>query len=170
MKQVQDLTESVESQQQIIHQLQNQGFSNPCSIVNLLNTLKSPPILVFIAKPSDCTSTKVEVFISSVRRAGRLSNNVDQYKLLQLPECHLQDRASAWITRLEDHDEKPVTFTELQRAMVKEFVSSYEKSRAQLKLVTLQMRRSLDKHIEDFTNLVKTCKTPATETFAFYFM
>lgn len=130
VKQVQDLTGLVKSQLQVIHQLQNQGSLNAGASANPLNSLKSPPIPVFAGKPSDCTSTKVKGFISNVRRVGCLCNNVDESKLLQLAECHLQDRASTWLTRLEDHDEKPVTLAELQAAMIKEFVPSNEKAKA----------------------------------------
>lgn len=66
-----------------------------------------------------------------------MSNNVDEDKLLQLAECHLQDPASTWITRLEVREEIPATLATLQKAIIKEFVPSNEKARAKLKLMAL---------------------------------
>lgn len=54
--------------------------------------------------------------------------------------------------------------------MVKEFVPSSEKAKAQLKLLTFQIRQKLDKHIEDFRELVEICNTPVHEAYAFFIM
>lgn len=169
---VSELQETVASQQALINELQtaaeqssaNRNTNNP------LNAFKSLPIAVFTGKAGDCNSTRVKGFINNVKRIGRLSNNNDEGKLLMLAECHLQDRASTWITRLEARDQKPSTFDELQAAMLKEFVPSNEKARAQLKLMTFKMRGTIDKHIEEFVDLIEICDTPTREAYAFFFM
>lgn len=53
--------------------------------------------------------------------------------------------------------------------MVKGFVPSNERVRAQLKLMTIKMRSKIDKHIDEFTHLVKVCETPTSETSSFFF-
>lgn len=172
LQKITELQETVNSQQATIVQLQSErtggnaqrGSSNP------LQALKSPPIPVFTGKMLDCTSTKVKGFISNVRRVARLSNSDDDSKFLQLAECHLQDRASTWLTRLEARDEKPTTLDALQTAMLREFVPSNEKAKAQLKLMTFKMKSSIDKHIDDFTDLVEICETPTREAYSFFFM
>lgn len=169
---VSELQETVASQQALINELQTaaeQSFANR-NTNNPLNAFKSPPIAVFTGKAGDCNSTRVKGFINNVKRIGRLSNNNDEGKLLMLAECHLQDRASTWITRLEARDQKPSTFDELQAAMLKEFVPSNEKARAQLKLMTFKMRGTIDKHIEEFVDLIEICDTPTREAYAFFFM
>jgi len=170
LQKVEELQSTVSSQQELIAQLQVTSSQPAGNANNPLNSLKSPPIPIFTGKSNECNSTNVKGFISNVRRVGRLSNSSDEAKLLQLAECHLQERASNWITRLEDKDEKPSNLKELQEAMLKEFVPSNEKARAQLKLMTFKMRGTIDKHIEEFMELIETCSTPTREAYEFFFM
>lgn len=168
------LQELVTAQQQKIDALESQENSNQREAgprnSNPLSALKSPPIPVFTGKSTDCSSMKIKAFISSVSRVARLSNNYDELKIVQLAVCHFQDRASTWITRLENTASRPTTIDELKEAMIKEFVPSNEKAKAQLKLLTFKMRNNLEKHIEDFTDLIETCDTPTSEAYSFFFM
>lgn len=167
---VTNLKKLVEDQQAKIQTLESNGPSERPRNTNALSVLKSPPIPIFKGTEADCTSTKIKAFISNVKRVGRLSNNDEEDKLIQLATCHLHDRASTWITRIEANGDFPETLEELKNEMMKEFVPSNEKAKAQLKLLTFKMRSSLDNHIEDFRELVEICNTPIREAYAFFFM
>jgi len=54
--------------------------------------------------------------------------------------------------------------------MTREFLPNNEPSRAHLNLLTLNMRDALDKHVEEFTDLIETCDTPTKEAYYFLLM
>lgn len=137
---------------------------------SVLQLFKSRPILVYAEKAEDCTRTKINGFICNVRRVGRLSNNNDESKLVQLAECHLQDRASTWINRFEERSDKPQPLQQLQNAMMRQFVPSNEEAKAQPNLLPFTLRVTLDKHVNDFIEPMEICETPKREARAFLFM
>lgn len=166
------LCEVVSGQQQLIQSLQAAATPTPApSSRNALNslTLKAPPIPTFTGIQDERNSLKVKGFICGVRRFGRLSSTTNA-KLLQLAEGHLQDRASAWLTRLETNGQKPTSIEELQKAMIQEFVPTNEKAKARISLMNLQMSTSMEKHIGNFTDLVELCETPVHKAYTFFFM
>lgn len=168
---VQALNATVQSQQIRIDELSQASASVPVvRKTNPLQTLKSLPIPAYTGKAIDCSSSKVRGFICSVRRVARLSNTEDESRIVQLAICHFQDRASTWISRLEEKDDLPDTLRELQGAMIKEFVPSNERSKAQLSLMTLKMDGNIDAHIDKFTDLKEICDTPTKEAYLFFFM
>ena len=91
--------------------------------------------------------------------------------MLALAECHLQANAAAWMMRMEKADTKPTTLDELQNMLIKEFVPPDERSRARMRLLTLQMRqKATEAHIACFQELVEMCSMPLSETYLFFFM
>lgn len=54
--------------------------------------------------------------------------------------------------------------------MMNEVVPFNENAKARLKFLTFKMRGSLDKHVEDFTDLVEICQTPTNAAHAFFFI
>lgn len=107
------MLEAINAQQQVIAQLQTTPSqeANGSIGTNQLVTLKSLPIPVFSGNFVDCTSTMMKGLIANVRRGGKLSNNIEKDKLVQLAECHLQDRASNWNMRLKPNNERPSLLT-----------------------------------------------------------
>ncbi len=135
----------------------------------VLRNLKAPPIPVYSGKKDERTTVKVNGFVYNVRKVGALSNMNDA-KLLAMAECHLQDKAAAWIMRCERAGTKPTTVAELQAAMIKEFVPADEKARAKMDLMNIEMKASMDAHIAKFQELVEICSTPLSEAYLFFFM
>lgn len=137
---------------------------------NLLNALKFPPIPVFDGKFDDYTYTKIKGLISNQFRVARSSNNINKDKIVQRADCHLQDREYTWITRIENKGERPYKIEGLKDAMMKEFVLSNEKAKAQLKILSFKMGSNLDKHIENYIDLIETYDTPTRGAYSFVFM
>lgn len=169
-----NLQSLVESQQARIEELEKEREENSGPVLrrnsNPLSALKYPPIPIFTGTVTEGTSMKIKAFISSVSRVAKLSNNSNEDKMVQLTICHLQDRASTCITRLESKGEMSSSIEELKEAMINEFAPSNETARAQFKLLTLNMQNNLDKHIEDFIDLIETCDTPTRQSYSFFFM
>ncbi len=97
-------------------------------------------------------------------------SNVDDDKLAELAECHFQDKAAAWIMRLEQSSTKPTTLADLQAAMISEFVPADEKARAKVRLMNLRISKSLEAHLSIFQDLVEICGTPLSEAYLFSYM
>lgn len=167
-QQIQDLLNVMKVQQEQINNMQRTNNSRQTG-GSRNNTIKAPPVPAYSGKKDEKSSVKVKGFIYNVRKVGALSN-MDEAQLLTLAECHLQDNAASWMMRLEESDAKPTTLDQLQTMMVKEFVPSDERSRARMKLLTLQMKKNAESHISHFQDLVQMCNMPLSETYLFFFM
>lgn len=129
LNQLNGLRNTVDSQQQLIQQLQNAQNNALNNDRNPFQGLKTTPIPVFFGKLSERTSIKVEISILNVKRVGTLTN-ADEPKLVELAACRLQEKAATWMTRLEAAGKKFETLLDLQTAVMKNFVSANEKTRA----------------------------------------
>ena len=89
---------------------------------------------------------------------------------MALAECHLTDIAASWIMRTEEEGRKPSSITELQDAMMKEFVPPDEKARAPLELLELKMKESMDSHIARFKKLAEITSVPLKEAYMLFFV
>ncbi len=134
-----------------------------------LQNLKPPPIPAYSGKEEERSSVRVKGFFYSIKTVGKLSK-MSEENLLALAECHLQDKASRWIMRLEREGKKPITLDELQSEMLKEFVPSDEQTQAKSKLIKLKFKSNMEKHIATFQEYVQICDTPKSEAYLFFFM
>ncbi len=105
----------------------------------------------------------------NVRKVGALSNMPEE-RMLELDECYLQDKAAAWMMRLEKTNKKLTTITELQECMISEFVPSYEVTRAKHALVKIKYKSNIENHISRFQDYVEICSTPLSEEYLFFFL
>ena len=108
-------------------------------------------------------------FIYNVSKADVFSN-LSEAKLVALAECHLTDIAASRMMRTEEEGRKPSSITELQDAMMKEFVPPDEKARAQLELMDLKMKESMNIHIARFKKLAEITSVPLKEAYMLFFM
>ncbi len=129
----------------------------PASLPNI----KVVPIAPYGARPEGRTSTKVKGFLYNVRSVAG-PHSMDDTQTLALAECRLQEKAAAWIIRLESTALKPVTFAEFESAMLKEFVPSDERARAKTRLLTLKINRNtrIEQHITLFQSLLDVANAP----------
>ncbi len=182
MAKVNRLQQTITTQQTLIDNLkksaENARQDNPVaedaptqstSDSNILRSLKAPPIPIFSGKSDERTTTKVRGFIYNVRKTGKLTNLTEE-KLVELAECHLQDKAAAWIMRLEQNDAKPTTIDDLQTMMISEFVPHDERARAKARLMNMELKTSIETHIEKFQDLIEICATPISEAYIYFFM
>lgn len=182
MAKVNRLQQTITTQQTLIDNLkkssENARQDNPVaedaptqstSDSNILRSLKAPPIPIFSGKSDERTTTKVRGFIYNVRKTGKLTNLTEE-KLVELAECHLQDKAAAWIMRLEQNDAKPTTIDDLQTMMISEFVPHDERARAKVRLMNMELKTSIETHIEKFQDLIEICATPISEAYIYFFM
>lgn len=127
-----------------------------------------PQITPYSGKRGQQTSTSVKSFIYNVRKVGQLSN-MDEASMLRYAECYLQDRAATWMMGLEEASQLPTTVSEMQSAMIKEFVPPDEKAQAKTRLMKIKMMKSADAYISAFRDLVDVCKTPLSEAYMYFF-
>lgn len=165
---VKELQTVVEAQQDIIQNMQANSSKEIAPSRNPLQALKAPPIPIFTGKICDCTSIKVKGFISNVRRIGNLTR-ASETQLVELAACHLQEKAATWITRVETSLEKPDNLEKLQVMMLKHFVPANEKTRAVTKLWAFKMISKMDKHINEFIELVELAEASEKEAYNYFF-
>lgn len=63
-------------------------------------------------------------------------------QMVQLAECYFQDRAAAWIMRMETNSNKPCYLAALKSAMITEYVPPDEKAGFKTKLISAYERPS----------------------------
>ncbi len=87
---------------------------------------------------------------------------MDDAQTLALAEWHLQEKAAAWIMRLESTALKPVTFADFESAMLTEFVPSDERARAKTRLLRLKINGNtrIEQHITLFQSLLDVANVP----------
>lgn len=127
-----------------------------------------PQIAAYSGSRDQQTSTKVKSFVFNVRKVGQM-NKMSEASMVAFADCYLQDRAARWMMRLEDSNEKPSSMSELQDAMIKEFIPPDEKARAKKKLMTLKLLKTVEQYILSFRDLVDICGTPLSESYLFFF-
>ena len=167
--QIQNLLDIVKAQQEQLNSFQSGANARREHSSGGRQSVKPPPIPAYCGNKDERSSVKVKGFIYNVRKVGALSN-MNESQMLALAECHLQSNAAGWMMRMEKANTKPGTLDELQDMLIKEFVPSDERSRARMKLLTLQMKRSTEAHITLFQELVEMCSMPLSEMYLFFFM
>ena len=74
------------------------------------------------------------------------------------------------MTKLEKVNRKTSSLTELEALTLKEFVSSDERARARMKLMTFKQTKDVDSHIMRFQELVEVCNMGVTEMYLFFIL
>lgn len=69
---------------------------------------------------------------------------------------------------MKEDGKVPTARDDLKEAMIKEFLLLFEAEKAQLKLLTINMRNKIDKHIKDFRDLIEICNTSTKEVYSFF--
>ena len=129
---------------------------------------KLPQIAPFSGKREDQTSTRVKAFVYNIRKVGQIATMTEP-DMLALADCYLQDRAATWILGLEHANKKPKTVSDLQVALIREFVPPDEQARAKAKLMKLKLLKTVDGYINQLRELVDICQTPLSEAYLFFF-
>ncbi len=169
------LRQMVEAQQATIATLTANGMDSGQSnspdpnASPIQQNLKAPTIKAYAGTDKQRNSVSVRGFFYRVQKVGALSN-ISEEKMLSSPECHSQEKAAAWMMRLEQDGEKPATVSELQSEMIKEFVPSDEITQAKFKLMKLRFKSNMERHISTFEENVQICDTPLSEAYVFVFM
>lgn len=168
---LQALRDTVQTQSQTIETLQAQlQLSSQAHGSKTSTTFKAPPVASFSGKDSDGTTEKVSSFFYSIKKYGQLCNYTEE-KMLELAECHFQDRAASWMLRLETDKNKPTSLEELENAMIEEFVTANEMATARVKLMDFHLKdnSSMDDHIAKFEDLFMLCGTQNSEVYIYFF-
>lgn len=130
--------------------------------------VRAPPMASFYGKQEERSSTRVKSFVYNLRKTGRLSG-YNEWQMIELADCYLQDRAAIWMMGLERDGKKPRTTEELQEAMIREIVSQNELARAKTRLMKLKQTGTMENYISTFRDLVELCETPLSEAYLFFF-
>lgn len=95
-------------------------------------------------------------------------SSINAIESVEVAICHLQNRAAIWMMQLEDKCEKRTTLSDLQDAMILEFVPVDEQANAKSKLFNIKVWKSAHGYTEEFKSLLDIAEVPNKMAYTFF--